>query len=103
MNASLSRGERRDLLSAPGRVVCGQAGQLIEQPGGGQDFQQSLHLGGADQPRRDDQVEVLGGQRDEVQVIGAGSGLAGDARVGQPGGDGRGQVQVPGRAGVVSG
>jgi len=44
---------------------------------------------------------MLGGQRDEGQVVGAGGGLAGDARVGQASRDGRGQVQVPGRAGAV--
>lgn len=61
--------QRRDLLPAPAWVISGQACQLVEQPRRGEDFQEPLHLAGADLPRRDDEVESVGGKRDEGQII----------------------------------
>ena len=95
--------QRGDTLPAPGRVISGQVRKLINQPRRGQDLKQTLDLAGSELPRRDYQVEMLGGQRDERQVIGAGGGLAGDPRVGQPRRDGRSDLQVPGHLGVVAG
>jgi hypothetical protein len=46
---------------------------------------------------------MLGGQRNEGQAVGQGGGLAGDPRIGQPRGDGRGHLQVPGHLGAVPG
>ena len=80
--------QRRDPLPAPGRVIAGQVGELIDQPRRGQHLEQALHLAGGELPGRDHQVEMLGGQRDKGQAVGAGCWLARDARVGQARRDG---------------
>ncbi len=49
-HAFVSRWQRRDWLPAPAWVVSGQAGQLIEQPRGGEDFQEPLRLAAAAAP-----------------------------------------------------
>jgi hypothetical protein len=91
------------VLTARRRVIPGQAGELVEQPPRGKRPDQALDLPGAGQAGRDHQVEPLGGQRDEGQAVGEGRGLAGDARVGQPGADGRRHLKVPGDLGAVAG
>ena len=52
---------------------------------------------------RQQQVEALVGQRDEVQPVGQRGRLAGHARVGQAADDGRRHLQVAGGQAVVAG
>ena len=95
--------QRRDAFPASGRVISGQVGKLIDQPCRGEDLEQALHFTAGELPGRYHQVEMLSGQRDEGQAVGAGGRLARDSRVGQARRDGRGHLQVPGRLGVIAG
>jgi len=40
--------QRRDAFPAPGRVISGQVGKLIDQPRRGQDLEQALHFAAAE-------------------------------------------------------
>jgi hypothetical protein len=52
---------------------------------------------------RDDQPEVLVGKRDEGQAVGPSGGLARDSGGSEAGADRRGDLEVAGRLGVITG
>jgi hypothetical protein len=60
-----------------------------------------LHFAAGELPSWYHEIEMLGGQRDEGQAVGACGWLARDSRIGQIRCDGRGYLQVPGRPGVI--
>jgi hypothetical protein len=64
------RRQRRHVLTAAGRVVSGQAAELIKQPPRRKHLEQAVNFPGTDLIRGDHQVEALGGQRYEGQAVG---------------------------------
>src|ERR1022692_1546366 len=91
------RRQRRHVLTAAGRIVSGQAAELIKQPPRRKHLEQAVNFPGTELIRGDHQVEALGGQRYEGQAVGQRGRLAGYPRVGQPGRDRGGPLQVPRR------
>ena len=79
--------ESGNSLPAPRGVIARQAGELVVEPPGAQDPEQTLHLTGGGLLSRDDDVEPFCGQRDEGQVECHRRRLAGDPRIGEPRGD----------------
>jgi hypothetical protein len=93
--------ESGNSLAAPRGVIARQAGELVVEPPGAEDPEQTLYLSGGGLLSGDDDVEPFCGQRDEGQVVGHRRRLAGDPRVRQPSGDRRCDLHMTGGSSVV--